>query len=1065
MRRITSVFLVAAATFVLATAPKAQQTSSNSIPQTISYQGVLQQNGQTAPDGSYSIQFTLYNDAAGKTSVWQGNYSVQVAGGVFNVLLGSGDSPLPTATALDGPMYLGVKIGDAAEMSLTPLSSAPYAFNVADGSITAKKMATDYIGSISVNGQKVSGQGTNLNIQGSNGLSVLFDPTTQSIILSSSGGTPNPNKGGETPFGPPPPINGTGTAGDIPVFTAAQTIGNSSITDNGTSVGIGSHFSVTESNGNTTIGGTLTATVPTSDLSGSVAIANGGTGATTASGAMTNLLPSQTGNNGKVLSTNGSGTLSWITSGGSTGFDGIVSGTNSSATMTVGTGASIVPSGSGVITATGLASGSSITESQVTNLTSDLAGKQNTIAANTYDAYGAATTAQNNAIGHFTAGTGIGVTAGGVISNSGVTSFNSRTGAVLPVSTDYSSFYDATGAATAAQSNAIGHFSAGTGIGLTAGGVISNSGVTTFNGRTGAVTPSSADYASYYDASGAATAAQNNAVGHFSAGTGIGLTAGGVISNSGVTTFNGRSGAVAPSSSDYSSYYDASGAATTAQTNAIAHFTAGTGIAISGAGVISSTATSGVTSFNTRTGAVTLTAADVDALGAITNNTSGTASTITGSITHSQISDWATQLNAYETHANVQSDARAAISATAPITYNSTSGVISMVQANGTVNGFLSDEDWTKFNNSQANAIAHFSAGSGISLGADGKISTTGAPPTGGAGGDLAGSYPNPTIANTANAGNDIVNAMNHATADINNSGLNITAEAASFTTLQISNAFTPGGSAGTSGQVLVSNGAGVAPSWSTVAPGLVTSVFGRTGAITAQSGDYSSFYDASGAASTAQTNAINHFSAGTGIAISGAGVISATGSGVTSFNTRTGDITLTTADVNAVGTITNNTSGTANSITGTITHSQVSDWGTTTDPVVNATNATNATTATNLSGNITTSQVTGLGTMATQDASSVSVSGGSISGTAITGVYYSASTASVTVPASAMMVEIGDPGGSHIVNITLPAVNNGQVIHIHNAASLPTTGDIVIPTDGLFTVMATGGHWVLQRN
>ena len=46
------------------------------------------------------------------------------------------------------------------------------------------------------------------------------------------------------------------------------------------------------------------------NVSGVVAIANGGTGAATASGALANLLPSQTGNSGKVLTTNGSG-VSW----------------------------------------------------------------------------------------------------------------------------------------------------------------------------------------------------------------------------------------------------------------------------------------------------------------------------------------------------------------------------------------------------------------------------------------------------------------------------------------------------------------------------------------------------------------------------------------------------------------------------------------------------------------------------------------------------------------------------------------------------------------------------------
>jgi hypothetical protein len=52
-----------------------------------------------------------------------------------------------------------------------------------------------------------------------------------------------------------------------------------------------------------------------SNVTGTVAIANGGTGQTTANSALNALLPSQTANTGKVLSTDGTNT-SWIASGG-----------------------------------------------------------------------------------------------------------------------------------------------------------------------------------------------------------------------------------------------------------------------------------------------------------------------------------------------------------------------------------------------------------------------------------------------------------------------------------------------------------------------------------------------------------------------------------------------------------------------------------------------------------------------------------------------------------------------------------------------------------------------------
>lgn len=69
------------------------------------------------------------------------------------------------------------------------------------------------------------------------------------------------------------------------------------------------------------------------DLVGTIPVANGGTGAATADGAVTNLLPSQTGNTGKVLSTNGTNTT-WIAAGGT----GTVTSVSGTAPVSVATG-------------------------------------------------------------------------------------------------------------------------------------------------------------------------------------------------------------------------------------------------------------------------------------------------------------------------------------------------------------------------------------------------------------------------------------------------------------------------------------------------------------------------------------------------------------------------------------------------------------------------------------------------------------------------------------------------------------------------------------------------------
>jgi hypothetical protein len=69
-------------------------------------------------------------------------------------------------------------------------------------------------------------------------------------------------------------------------------------------------------------------------LSGTLAIANGGTNATTVSGARVNLLPDYTGNGGKVLALNGGATdIEWIAISGT--------GTVTSVDLTAGTGISV----------------------------------------------------------------------------------------------------------------------------------------------------------------------------------------------------------------------------------------------------------------------------------------------------------------------------------------------------------------------------------------------------------------------------------------------------------------------------------------------------------------------------------------------------------------------------------------------------------------------------------------------------------------------------------------------------------------------------------------------------
>jgi hypothetical protein len=98
------------------------------IPRTINYQGVLIDSGGTAaPDGSYSITFTLYDQETGGTVLWRETQDITVTGGVFEAVLGTST---PIDLDFDSEYWLGIKI--QAEPELTPrrkLTAAAYSFN------------------------------------------------------------------------------------------------------------------------------------------------------------------------------------------------------------------------------------------------------------------------------------------------------------------------------------------------------------------------------------------------------------------------------------------------------------------------------------------------------------------------------------------------------------------------------------------------------------------------------------------------------------------------------------------------------------------------------------------------------------------------------------------------------------------------------------------------------------------------------------------------------------------------------------------------------------------------
>jgi hypothetical protein len=99
----------------------------------LSFQGILKRaNGLAVDDGFYRLTFTLYNaETLGTSRFTETIDSVEVSGGIYSVILGSGSTPLNAS--FNEPYWLGIKVGGPSAAEMTPrirLTSAPYALSL-----------------------------------------------------------------------------------------------------------------------------------------------------------------------------------------------------------------------------------------------------------------------------------------------------------------------------------------------------------------------------------------------------------------------------------------------------------------------------------------------------------------------------------------------------------------------------------------------------------------------------------------------------------------------------------------------------------------------------------------------------------------------------------------------------------------------------------------------------------------------------------------------------------------------------------------------------------------------
>lgn len=114
---------------------QASPSMSPRVPDVINYQGMLRWPDGSVINGTYTMTFRLYDLPVGGNLVHTEQLSnVVVRDGLFTVLLGDGDGNPIQAATFKGPLYVGVQVGNDAEMQPRQrIAPVPYAVQLTDG--------------------------------------------------------------------------------------------------------------------------------------------------------------------------------------------------------------------------------------------------------------------------------------------------------------------------------------------------------------------------------------------------------------------------------------------------------------------------------------------------------------------------------------------------------------------------------------------------------------------------------------------------------------------------------------------------------------------------------------------------------------------------------------------------------------------------------------------------------------------------------------------------------------------------------------------------------------------
>jgi hypothetical protein len=165
------------------------------VPGQISYQGKLTDAMQIPLDGTYSMQFDLFNVETDGTPLWSETQDVIVGGGVFNILLGA-VNPLDSSAFATEEVYLETSIYNSDTGSwetLSPrqrLTSTAFAFKAGDADTLQGMTVGEILGSTGGNGLEVSGvdNGVKVVLAGDDGIEV-YEAGDDGMYVRAAGGS------------------------------------------------------------------------------------------------------------------------------------------------------------------------------------------------------------------------------------------------------------------------------------------------------------------------------------------------------------------------------------------------------------------------------------------------------------------------------------------------------------------------------------------------------------------------------------------------------------------------------------------------------------------------------------------------------------------------------------------------------------------------------------------------------------------------------------------------------------------------------------------------------------